>query len=133
MEQIPLSRRLWLCVAAWVIAVVAMALVEGGPYDWESVFLPPMFTPVGLLVLFFADSSSHTSGYTAASFGWLYYFTLTIWSLCTKRRSVFIWAFSILSISLLLNVGGCAAIQHGSWRTEREVSPPMKVPLASFK
>jgi hypothetical protein len=122
-EQILLSRRLYLCAAAWAIAVIAMTVVEWGAFDWEAVLLPPMFTPIGLLVLYLADPDSHTAGYTAACFGWLYYFVLTIWSLCAKRRSAFILAFTILCISLFLNVAGCEAMKHGSWKLGYSTPP----------
>ena len=104
-----------------------MAVVEEGRFSWQGILLPPLFSVVGFpvfLLLAYGDPSSNGSVVFGAVVGWLYYLLLTAWSLCTKRRKIFIRVFVVLCISLLLNVAGCESMKHSNWKTE--IQPPTK-------
>jgi hypothetical protein len=113
-RQISLRRRSWLCAAAWIVAIVVV-VVEFG---WQSLLYFPLVTPTAVAVMFIRPAGSDGANLAVATtFGWLYYMLLTFWSLCTNRRSVFVRVFTVLCISILLNLGGCEYMKHAHWST----------------
>jgi hypothetical protein len=98
-----------------------MAVVEGFHFSWWGILLPPIFTVVGfpfLVLSFCGEPSSKVPFVFGVVVGWLYYLLLTIWSLRAKSRKSFIRVFIVLCISLILNVAGCEALKHSTWKTE---------------
>ena len=133
-EQISFRRKCGLCAAAWIAAIIGMALVERGFFSREGFLLPPVFSPAGFpvfLFLAYCDPSSNASTVIAAIVGWLYYVILTTWSLCAIRRMVFIRVFAVLCVSLLLNIAGCEAVTHADWRTDRDLLPNKSLKVAA--
>ena len=115
-----------LCGGAWVVAIIAIAIVEGGNFSWAGVLLPPVFSVAGFpvfLILAYSTPDSSVSTVVGAFVGWLYYAILTIRSLRARRRVVFIRVFVVLCVSLLVNVAGCEAMSHANIKTERYTAP----------
>ena len=113
-----LSGRVFLCAEAWFLAFAAMFSDGFGRFGWEGIIITPAYTPFGLAAaLLLSDYSNRGAAeFIEAGSGWLYYVLLTVWCLRAKKHSVFIWVFTVLCISLLVNIEGCTAILHAGWK-----------------
>ena len=114
----PISLReksLW-CAGAWVVSFVALGIVA--EFNWERMAYFPTLSPLGILVflLFSYSDPSGSFGLLSAGLGWSYYVALTGCSLEIKRRRRFFVVYTVLCVSLILNIGGCESLKHASWR-----------------
>jgi hypothetical protein len=122
------SAKLRLLALAWIITAVSLVIILWGALQYAPMF--PVLSPPGFFLLVCASGSlSGDSGfYLVVTVGWTYYLLLTLGAGFAKTRSRFIWVYTILCISLMLNLGGCEAAKHMSWNMGCKA--PTKMELA---
>jgi len=107
-DQIPFRTRWILWAVAW--AITAILLTIDVPGVWQAFWLFPLCAPVSYLLGNIVTAGDDWT--LIISCGWLYYILLTVWGLCTPRRIVYFIIYTILCISLAVNVAGCHSVLH---------------------
>lgn len=109
-RQTPKRLKWTLCLAAWGVVLIA-TLVANPVY----VLTAPLF-PLGLIaVLPHGEEKAifaFMMGLPAIAIGWAIYATLGMGIASTKRNWAFIVLFTVLCMTLALNVAGCQRTLH---------------------
>src|SRR5205814_315426 len=100
--------RVALLLVAWCVAVLAAAAAFPHPSRKHIVLFP-----YGLFTIFISALGLKGQSAPHVVVGWLTYITLTLASLCSARRLLYISIYATLCLLLLLNVIGCHMMFHG--------------------
>jgi hypothetical protein len=106
--KIPFRRRLALVLAAWCTAVLAAAAAF--PHPSRKYIL---LFPYGLFTSIISALGAKGQSAPHVVVGWLTYIALTLASLFSARRVMYILLYATLCLLLVLNVVGCHMMFHG--------------------
>ncbi len=106
------EKSLW-CAGAWIVAIIALAVIGGPSSPLVCLACFPVVSPVGCLVLLLLAQLAPIGQVFAFGFGWWFYVWLTRWTLKLKRRRFFFAFYAILCMSLAFNLVGCEGLSTG--------------------